>query len=104
MCVYAASLRNRYVHTCWIEHSDSVVFQVPRKTHPSLLQNHWEEQLHQLLTGISLLVNKEQINAFTNLAHHAAIIYVVFKVRTHELIPDAWVSYVKPSCYNCSLL
>ena len=57
-----------------------------------------------VLTGISLLVNKEQINAFTNLAHQTAIIHIVFKVGTHELIPDAWVSYVKPSCYDCSLL
>ena len=52
--VYTAFGKPRNVHACWVEHQDTVVLQVPRKTHPSLMQNDREEQLHQLIPGMSI--------------------------------------------------
>lgn len=64
------------------------------------------------MTGKNSCINRYQGWAFAdhsastfsyNLSYHATVIYVVFKVRSHELIPNAGVIYVKPSCYDCSL-
>jgi hypothetical protein len=103
MCVYTAPLYHWHVHTCWIEHSDIVRVSGPMRNRPIFDAKSLGRTAASICLGHKRASQQWIRDAVVEQSYHSAVTYIIFEVWTHELIPDAWVFYVKTPRHHCSL-